>query len=94
MNIKLIYQDYVQDDHFLSYCTIVGSIVGILGALVWGYLGDLKGFAKTMLFLAILDFIIKIYSDFAVSKVTIMIMLILIGVTSRATTTIVGPGFV
>ena len=94
LNVKLIYQGIIQDDHFLSYATIVSSIVGISGAFAWGYLGDSKGFGSTVLFLVIIDLLIKIYSDFAQTKAMVMIMFVLIGVTSRSLSTTGGPGLV
>ena len=94
LNVKLIYQSTIQDDHFLSYATIVSSIVGIFGAFVWGYLGDSKGFGSTVLFIVIIDLFIKIYSDFAQTKPFVMIMFVLIGVTSRSLSTTAGPGLV
>lgn len=84
----------VNDDHFLSYLTMVCSIVGILGAFIWGFLGDHKGVIWSILILSVLDFVGKIYSDFAVTKPTIVVMIVFIGLISRSMTTLAGPGFV
>ena len=84
----------VNDDHFLGYSSMICSIVAILGAFLWGYLGDLKGVAFTILLLSILDFGSKIYSDFAVTKTMIILMVVLIGLISKSMTTLAGPGFV
>ena len=84
----------VGDDHFLGYSMMLCSFVSIAGAFIWGYLGDLKGAAYTILILSMLDFGGKIYSDFALSKPMIIGMVILIGLISKSMTTIAGPAFV
>lgn len=94
MNFKIIYMPVVTDDHFLSYSIMLCSIVSIVGAFLWGCLGDLKGVAFTILILSILDFGSKLFSDFALSKPTIIIMVILVGLISKSMTTLAGPGFV
>lgn len=94
MNFKIIFMPLVNDDHFLGYSSMICSIVAILGAFLWGYLGDLKGVAFTILLLSILDFGSKIYSDFAVTKTMIILMVVLIGLISKSMTTLAGPGFV
>lgn len=94
MNFKIIYMPFVNDDHFLSYSSILCSIVAIIGAFFWGFLGDFKGVAFTILLLSILDFASKIFSDFAINKPTIIVMVILIGLISKSMTTLAGPGFV
>lgn len=73
---------------------MISSIIAICGAFLWGFLGDIKGFATTVLIVTILDFVIKIYSDFALNKVMVLIMFILVGIPSKSMTTIMGPGFV
>lgn len=94
MNFKIIYMPIVNDDHFLSYCSMLCSVVAIFGAFIWGFLGDFKGVAFTILLLSILDFGSKIFSDFAVTKPTIIAMVVLIGLISKSMTTLAGPGFV
>ena len=73
---------------------MVSSVVAICGAFFWGFLGDIKGFSFTVLVIAVLDFIIKIYSDFALNKTMVFIMFILVGIPSKSMTTVMGPGFV
>jgi MFS-type transporter involved in bile tolerance (Atg22 family) len=94
MNLKIIFLPILNDDRFLVYCAISGTAVSIFGAFIWGYLGDKKGFFKTLLVFAILDTIIKIYGDFAKTRVTIWILFILIGLTDKGMLTIMGPGLV
>lgn len=94
LNFKIIYMPLVNDDHFLSYCSMLGSVVAMCGALLWGYLGDLKGVAFTILLLSILDIGSKIYCDFAINKAMIVVMVVLIGLISKSMTTLAGPGFV
>ncbi len=94
MNFKIIYMPVVTDDHFLSYSIMLCSLVSIVGAFFWGCLGDIKGVAFTILILSILDFGSKLFSDFALSKPTIIIMVILVGLISKSMTTLAGPGFV
>lgn len=94
MNFKIIYMPIVNDDHFLSYCSMICSIVAICSAFIWGYLGDSKGVAFTIMLLSILDFGSKIYCNFALNKPMIVVMMILIGLISKSMTTLAGPGFV
>lgn len=94
MSFKIIFMPVISDDHFLSYSTMICSVVSIAGAFLWGYLGDSKGIHFTILLLSILDLGSKIFSDFAMTKPTIVIMVVLIGIISRSMTTIAGPGFV
>ena len=78
MNFKIIYMPIISDDHFLSYASMICSVVSIVGAFIWGFLGDYKGIYFTILILSILDLGGKMFSDFAVNKPMI----------------IAGPGFV
>jgi hypothetical protein len=94
MNFKIIYIPVLADDHFLSYCIMLCSVVSIFGAFFWGWLGDSKGVALTILVLSILDFGGKLFSDFALTKPTILTMVILVGLISKSMTTLAGPGFV
>ena len=94
MNFKIIYMPIVGDDHFLSYASMICSIVSIFGAFLWGCLGDAKGVHFTILVLSVLDFGGKIFSDFAKEKPAIVVMVVLIGLISKSMMTIAGPGFV
>ena len=94
MNFKIIYVPIISDDHFLSYASMICSVVSIVGAFIWGFLGDYKGIYFTILILSILDLGGKMFSDFAVNKPMIVIMVVLIGLISKSMTTIAGPGFV
>lgn len=94
MNFKIIYMPIVNDDHFLSYATMLCSLVAIGGAFIWGCLGDMKGIAFTILILSFLDFGSKIFGNFAMNKPTILVMVILVGLISKSMTTLAGPGFV
>lgn len=94
MNLKIIYMPIVEDDRFLVYCAMVGTAVSIVGAFLWGYVGDKYGFFSTLLVFSIADCLIKIYGTFAVTKKSIMILFILLGCTDKAMLTIMGPGLV
>ena len=93
-NVKLIYMSIVDDDHFLAYSTMVGVFVSTFGAFIWGYLGDHKGFSLALLIFAIMDCAVKLFGCFAKTKVTIMIMFILLGITDKGMLTLMGPGLV
>lgn len=93
-NFKIIFMPIISDDHFLSYSSMMCSVVSIVGAFLWGCLGDLKGIYFTILVLSVLDFGGKLFSDFAMDKPTIFVMVVLIGLISKSMTTIAGPGFV
>lgn len=82
----------ISDDHFLSYASMVCSVISIGGAFFWGWLGDYKGIYFTILLLSILDLGGKIFSDFAFNKPMIIVMVCLIGLISKSMTTLAGPG--
>lgn len=94
MNFKIIYMPIIGDDHFLSYSSMVCSVVSIAGAFLWGCLGDNKGVYFTILLLSLFDLGGKIYSNFAMSKPAIIVMVVLIGFISKSMMTLAGPGFV
>lgn len=65
-NIKIVYMPIINDDHFLSYCSAIVTISAVLGAPLWGYLGDIRGFKTSLLLIVIFDTFVKlfgIYSD-------------------------------
>lgn len=64
MNIKLIYMPYINDDHFLSYCSALVTVSAVVGAPFWGYIADLKGFKFSLLMLVIFDTLVKIMGIF------------------------------
>jgi hypothetical protein len=94
MNFKIIFMPLITDDHFLTYSIMLCTLVSIGGAFLWGCLGDLKGISFTILVLSVLDLLGKIFSDFAITKPTVLIMVILVGLVSKSMTTLAGPGFV
>ena len=94
MNLKIIFMPIVNDDHFLGYVSILCNVISIGGAFLWGLIGDKKGIAFSLLVLAVADFFVKMYSNFALTKPTIVLMMILIGILSKAMATLAGPGFV
>ena len=59
LNLKLIYMPIINDDHFLSYCSAIITASAIIGAPLWGYIGDIKGFKPTLMALVIFDTIVK-----------------------------------
>lgn len=93
-NIKLIFISSINDDHFLGYSLIAHTVAAIVGTFIWGFVADKKGIAKTMLFLAIVDSIIKFFGLFADNKPTLLILMFSIGLTSRGMMTIAGPGLI
>lgn len=80
----------INDDHFLAFCMVIHTIVGILGAVVWGYIGDHKKFAITFFIIALLDCFAKFYGIFASSKTGLIIMFCLLGLTDKGMLTVVG----
>lgn len=64
MNVKLIYMEYINDDHFLSYCSALVTVSALVGAPFWGYIGDLKGFKFSLMMLVIFDSFIKLLGIF------------------------------
>lgn len=64
-NLKIIYMPMVNNDIFLSYCAIVGSMSSIAGAFFWGYIADKHNFYVILLIFSISDAFIKLYGRFA-----------------------------
>jgi hypothetical protein len=91
-NLKLIYMPIINDDHFLAFCIIVHTIVGIFGAIIWGYIGDHKKFAISFLIIAFVDCFAKFYGIFASTKTGLIIMFFLLGLADKGMLTVVGPG--
>lgn len=94
MNLKIIYMPIVHDDRFLVFCAISATAASIVGAFVWGYIADKQSFYLLLLIFTGLDFLIKIYGSFALTKAGIMVLFILIGFVDKAMLTVMGPGLV
>ena len=94
VNVKLIYIQTIQDDHFLGYCVMIGTIISTGGSFIWGYLGDKRGFHESLLLFTLLDCLIKIYSCFAETKMLVLIMFVLLGITDKGMLILMGPGLV
>lgn len=93
ISFKIIFLPIVNDDHFLSYVSVLCNVVSIAGAFFWGWLGDKRGTAFSILVLCIADFGTKLFGNFAMEKSTILVMMVLIGCLSKAIATLAGPGF-
>lgn len=94
-NFKLIYIDSINDDHFLGYCLVANTVTAILGTFVWGWLGDRRGFGKTMLYIVATDLCVKIVGIVSYkSKPMLFTLMLLLGLTSRGMSTVAGPGLV
>ena len=93
-NFKLIYIEEINDDHFLGYCLVVNTVTALAGTFLWGCLGDYLTIGKTMLYVIAIDLVIKIFGIFSSTKPTLIILMFLLGFTSRAMSTISGPGLI
>lgn len=66
----------------------------MLTAYLWGYLCDKKGIGFCVLVLVIIETAYKILSFFITDKITLFILILLIGIDSKALGTFVAPGWV
>lgn len=63
-NLKIVYMPIIKDDHFLAYCLILYNVTSMIGAYVWGLIGDKYGFGFSILIISIIDLVFKVYGDF------------------------------
>ena len=94
MNVKLIYMEYINDDHFLSYCSALVTVSALVGAPFWGYIGDLKGFKFSLMMLVIFDSFVKLFGIFCFEKWNLALLFFLLGVNDKGMLTIIGPGLI
>ncbi len=78
----------------MGYCLVANTVTAIIGTFGWGFLGDRLTFGKTMIWIVVVDFAIKIIGIFSRTKPTLFILMLLLGLTSRAMTTVAGPGLI
>lgn len=93
-NIKLVYMPIINDDHFLSFCSVIVTISAVVGAPLWGYLGDIKGFKTTLLLIVIFDTFVKLIGVSTESRWSLALLFLLLGANDRGLMTIVGPGLI
>ena len=84
----------INDDHFLSYCIVLVTVSAVAGAPIWGYLGDLKGFRITLLWITIFDSVVKLFGIYCTSKWSLSILFFLLGANDKGLLTIIGPGLI
>ena len=84
----------INDDHFLSYCSVIVTLSSAIGAPFWGFIGDSKGFKNTLLMILIFDFFVKIFGLFSDEKWSLVILFLLLGSNDRGLLTVLGPGLV
>lgn len=94
LNVKLIYMPIINDDHFLSYCSALVTISAVVGAPLWGYIADLRGFKFTLLIIVCLDTLIKLLGVFCVEKWNLALLFFFLGANDKGMLTIVGPGLI
>lgn len=94
LNVKLIYMPIINDDHFLSYCSALVTVSAVVGAPLWGYIADSRGFKFTLLVLVCFDTLIKLLGVFCVEKWNLALLFFLLGVNDKGMLTIVGPGLI
>jgi MFS family permease len=94
MNFKLIFLPLINDDHFLTYLSIVYSIAGMGGTFLWGYIGDKKGIKFTLLFLTVLDCLFKLSVAEVQGKVSFTLFYFGLGILDKGMVTIIAPGLV
>lgn len=92
--MKLIFMPIINDDHYLAYCSVVLTSSAIIGAPFWGYIGDKKGFKKTLLIVIVVDLVCKIFGLFCNEKWNLIILYFMLGFNDKGILTIVGPGLI
>lgn len=93
-NLKILYMPLVNDDHFLGLCMVGNTVAAMFGAPLWGHLADANGFKIIFIIIAVIDTLTKLFGLFAESKMSIALLLILLGFVDKGMVTIVGPGLV
>jgi MFS family permease len=66
LNVKLIYMPFINDDHFLSYCSALVTVSAVVGAPLWGYIADAYGFRTTLTAIVAFDCMVKLFGIFCV----------------------------
>ena len=94
LNMKIIYSEKINDDHFISNGMTALIASGLLGSAIWGILGDKYGALKMILIYCFIDMAVKIFSSFANNKITFMLSMILLGFTDKAILTLFGPALI
>jgi hypothetical protein len=61
LNLKLIYMPIINDDYFLSICAALVTVSTVVGAPLWGYIGDIKGFKFSLMVLVLADCLVKLF---------------------------------
>jgi len=84
----------VNDDHYLAYCSVVTTVAAIIGAPLWGFIGDKKGFKFTLLLVTIVDLFSKILGIFCIQKWNIILVFFMLGFNDKGLLTIIGPGLI
>lgn len=84
----------INDDHYLAYCSVVLTISAIIGAPLWGAIGDRYGFKLTLVLIIGIDLACKIGGWFCRSKWNLMLMYFLLGFNDKGILTIIGPGLI
>lgn len=94
LNLKIIYSEKIQDDHFISNGLTALIVSGLIGAAIWGVLGDKLGAVKMILVYCLIDMGVKIFSSLASNKIMFMISMIFLGFTDKAILTLFGPALI
>ncbi len=94
MKLKCMCRPIVNDDMFLNKCDYVYTTLAFFVALVWGFIGDKISIRTALMVSIVLDSIIKAMSFFLTSEVEILFLLIGIGITDKALTTLMGPALI
>lgn len=92
--MKLVFMPIINDDHYLAFCSVVLTASAIIGAPLWGYLGDRLGFKRTLLLVVSVDLCCKILGLFCQQKWNLVLMYFSLGFNDKGILTIVGPGLI
>lgn len=92
--MKLVFMPIINDDHYLAFCSVILTASAIIGAPLWGYLGDKLGFKKTLLLVVSVDLCCKVIGVFCQHKWNLALMYFALGFNDKGILTIVGPGLI
>lgn len=84
----------VNNDHYLGYCLIANTAANIIGTLLWGWIGDLKGINMSMIFVCLANLLAASIGFFSKDAIMLMVFMIFMGFADRGMETIAGPGLV
>lgn len=93
-NMKIVFMPYINDDHFLAFCSILITISAV-GGTFWGKIADIYGFRLTMMVIIVVDIICKLFGIFLnPQKWNLGLLYFMLGFNDKGVLTLIGPGLI